>query len=135
MNDDRPSRSEYWANLNADFEKYLDENNADEVYKLTKSVVTLLLQDSDAQKDLADPVPEIADVFDKVGYVLTVGEKYEDAEGFYQRALSIRRVIFGEEHPWFAVSLDNLAELSRAAGKHDEANRLAERAKGIFLAR
>ena len=135
MRNDRGSPSEYWASLNAKFETYLGENNAEEVFKLTKSVVALLLQDSDAQKDLANPVPEVADVFDKVAYVLALGEKYDDAESFYQRALSIRRVIFGEEHPRFAASLDNLAELSRAAGKQEEADRLAEQAKGILLAR
>ena len=44
-----------------------------------------------------------------------------DAEPLYKRALAIWEKALGPEHPHVAASLNNLAELYRAQGKHTEA--------------
>ena len=40
--------------------------------------------------------------------------KYDDAESLHKQALTVRRKVFGEEHPDVAQSLNNLAEVYRA---------------------
>ncbi len=44
--------------------------------------------------------------------------------GFTQQSTEIRRTALGEDHPDFATSLNNLAELYRAMGRYEEAEPL-----------
>ena len=46
--------------------------------------------------------------------------RYEEAEPLYRQAMEIRRTALGEEHPDFATSLNNLAELHRAMGRSED---------------
>ena len=49
----------------------------------------------------------------------------------YKRSLAIGEKTFDPEHPEVAASLNNLAELYRAQGRHAEAEPLYERALAI----
>jgi len=129
MDDSQNGRTDYWRNLRARFEKSFKQEDFDQLMSLTIMVSELF---KDEERDLIDPEPEMADVFDKTAFVLTSMTEYGQAESFYQRALAIRRKIFGEAHPWFAVSLENLGSLYHELGKEDEAAKLEEQAQGIF---
>ena len=48
----------------------------------------------------------------------------------FKQAMEIRRVALGERHPDYADSLNNLAELYRATGRHAEAEQLSREASG-----
>ena len=50
--------------------------------------------------------------------------RYAEAEPLYQRALAISEKALGPEHPDVAKSLNNLAELFRAQGRNEGAERL-----------
>ena len=51
--------------------------------------------------------------------------RHAEAEPLYLKSMEIRRVALGEQHPDYAASLNNLALLYRAMGRHAEAERLA----------
>ncbi len=50
--------------------------------------------------------------------------KYEEAEPLHQRSLSIYEKVLGQDHPWTATSLNNLAALYDDQGKYEEAEPL-----------
>ena len=52
---------------------------------------------------------------------------YDRAEPLYRQALEIRKKVLGEEHPDYATSLNNLAELYCAMGAYDRAEPLYRR--------
>mmetsp|Transcript_3926 Transcript_3926/g.12056 ORF Transcript_3926/g.12056 Transcript_3926/m.12056 type:complete len:139 (+) Transcript_3926:633-1049(+) len=64
--------------------------------------------------------------------MLKTQHRYIDAEPLYRRSLEIRESALGGEHHDVAASLNNLAVLSVATGKLQEALPLAERAASIF---
>lgn len=123
--------SDYWRNLSARFEECIDQQNFDETISLTLMVSELF---KDAQGDLNIPCLRWPTCLTRP-FVLTSMKEYGGAESFYQRALAIRRKIFGETDPWFAVSLENLATLYHEIGNENEADDLNERAQGIFRSR
>ena len=57
--------------------------------------------------------------------------RYDDAETPYSRALNIREVKLGPEHPDVANSLSNLASLDQARGRYTDAEVLLKRAQAI----
>ncbi len=57
---------------------------------------------------------------------------YIAAAAFFERALAIWEQALGADHPNVATSLNNLAELYRAQGRHAEAEPLVCRALAIF---
>ena len=57
--------------------------------------------------------------------------KYAEAEPLYRRSLAIREKSLGPDHPDFARSLNNLAELYLNQGRYDEAGPLYERSLDI----
>ena len=57
--------------------------------------------------------------------------RYDDAESLYEKALAIREKTLGGNHPFVAVSLDNLANLYYQQGRLDEAEPLYMRALDI----
>jgi hypothetical protein len=56
--------------------------------------------------------------------------RHAEAEPLYQQAMEIRRTALGERHPDYAASLNNLAGLYRAMGRHAEAESLDRRGSG-----
>ncbi|CAN0327622.1 unnamed protein product, partial [Ectocarpus sp. 8 AP-2014] len=57
--------------------------------------------------------------------------KYDEADRLYARVLQILAATVGEEHPNYAATLNNRAELLKAQGKFAEAQPLFERALAI----
>ncbi len=51
-------------------------------------------------------------------------EKYEQAEPLFQQALELRKQLLGEDHPEYATSLNNLANLYSNQGKYEQAEPL-----------
>ena len=47
--------------------------------------------------------------------------KYDEALVYYQKALTIRIKVLGEEHPDVATSYNNIGAALEAQGKYDEA--------------
>jgi tetratricopeptide (TPR) repeat protein len=50
--------------------------------------------------------------------------RYGQAEPLYLQALELRKRLLGEEHPYFAASLNNLAFLYKSQGRYDQAEPL-----------
>ena len=57
--------------------------------------------------------------------------RYNKAEPLYKRALDIREKTLGSDHPYVAISLDNLANLYYNQGNLDKAEPLYMRALDI----
>ena len=56
--------------------------------------------------------------------------RHAEAEPLYLKSTEIRRPALGEQHPSYATSLNNLAGLYRAMGRHAEAERIAREGFG-----
>ena len=50
--------------------------------------------------------------------------RHAEAEPLYKQAMEILRKALGEGHPHYAISLNNLAELYDAMGRHADAEEL-----------
>ncbi|MES0488970.1 MAG: tetratricopeptide repeat protein [Leptospirales bacterium] len=74
---------------------------------------------------------EAARSLNQVGYYLKERGRYQDVEGYYQKALSIHKNTLGEEHQNTATSLNNLADLYITQGRYDEAEPLYKQALEI----
>ena len=67
----------------------------------------------------------------QAGYFLYDQAEYAEAEPLYKQAMEIDRTALGEQHPDYATSLNNLAGLYRAMGRHTEAEPLYKQAMEI----
>ena len=74
---------------------------------------------------------ELARLCNQTGYYLRERARYGEVESLYQRARAILEKAHGPDHPYVAISLNNLAELYRAQGKYDQAKLLHQRALAI----
>ncbi|MBZ0171683.1 MAG: tetratricopeptide repeat protein, partial [Phycisphaerales bacterium] len=77
---------------------------------------------------LADQPEVAASLHDTIGNSYRVLGRHADADAQLSAAMEIRRALFGEQHPEFAVSLNRIAMLRSDEGKHDEAESLAREA-------
>lgn len=75
--------------------------------------------------------PDAADLLMNVGQYLVKSAQYEQAEDFYQRALTIREKTLGTEHPSTATTLLQIAQLYREQGKYEQAEDFNRRALTI----
>ncbi|WP_437811159.1 tetratricopeptide repeat protein [Sorangium sp. So ce1078] len=75
--------------------------------------------------------PEVATAESRLGNVLVRLERFEDAEGAFQRARSLQERILGPEHPNVALALNSLGRLFTAQGRNREALPFIERAVAI----
>lgn len=57
--------------------------------------------------------------------------RYEEAEPLYLEALAMRKKLLGEEHPYVATSINNLAGLYHKQGRYSEAEPLYQQALAI----
>ena len=67
----------------------------------------------------------------KVIALLNTG-KYRDALPLAEEALKIRREILGKQHPDYASSLNNLAELYKSMGENAKAEPLYVQARDVY---
>ena len=74
---------------------------------------------------------ESAHLLNRAGYYLYARGQLGLAEPLLRQAMEIRRQVLGEQHPSFATSLNNLAELCRSTGRNEEAERLFRQALAI----
>src|SRR5229473_1110200 len=74
---------------------------------------------------------EAGSLCNKIGYYLYYRAQYEEAETFYQRAITIGEQTLGPEHPEIAALLNNLSQLCRDQEKYEEVELLLQRAIAI----
>jgi len=65
---------------------------------------------------------------ESLGFILTEGNKYEEAEEVYRKALDYREKVYGASHKSVATSLINLSNLYLRQGKLSEAEVMSRRA-------
>ncbi len=68
--------------------------------------------------------PQTANLCNDVGYYLNHQGDYSEAENFFQKAYSIRRYCYGEEHALVASTLSNLAWNQKSRKQHEKAEKL-----------
>ena len=76
------------------------------------------------QENLGDSHPFIASTLNNIASLYRSQKKYEQAEAFYQKALSMRKDLLGDRHPDVATSLNNLAVLYCYQNRYDDAKLL-----------
>ncbi len=69
---------------------------------------------------------------ESLGFILTEGNKYEEAEEVYRKALAYRERVYGASHKSVATSLINLGTLYLKQGKLSEAEVMSRRAVTIL---
>ena len=67
----------------------------------------------------------------KLGYFYQGQGLSQQAESWYQQSQEVAQQSFGEEHPDYAIALNNLAELYESQGRYSEAEPLYQRALAI----
>ncbi|MDZ8027733.1 MAG: tetratricopeptide repeat protein [Nostoc sp. DedQUE11] len=70
-------------------------------------------------------------LLNETGYYLDERGQYSEAEPLYEKALSLRQRLLGEEHPDVASSYNNLAGLYLSQGKYSEAEPLYQTALSL----
>ena len=75
--------------------------------------------------------PRLATSLNNLGVLYKTQGKYEEAESFYKRSLSIDEKALGAEHPDVATDLNNLALLYKIQGRFAEAEPLLKRSIAI----
>ncbi|MCX7426882.1 MAG: tetratricopeptide repeat protein, partial [Planctomycetia bacterium] len=67
----------------------------------------------------------------QTGYYMRARGQFGMAEPFCRQAIEIFREVLGEQHPDFATSLNNLAELYRSMGRYEQSEPLCRQALEI----
>jgi tetratricopeptide (TPR) repeat protein len=80
---------------------------------------------------VADDDARVAVVGGNLAVVLLEQDETTEARALFERALAIRRAVFGARDPAIAESLNNLAELERRTGNLQRARTLHEAALGV----
>jgi tetratricopeptide (TPR) repeat protein/transcriptional regulator with XRE-family HTH domain len=75
--------------------------------------------------------PEAGHLFHQAGAFLHFRGFYPQSQSFHQQALTIRKQVFGSEHPDVADSLNALGLLARFHGKYGQAERFHQQALAI----
>jgi tetratricopeptide (TPR) repeat protein len=70
-------------------------------------------------------------MLNQAGYYLQAQGQYQQAEPLYLEALEIRKQVLGTNHPDYATSLNNLANLYREQGRYEQAAPLSQQALEI----
>ena len=86
----------------------------------------------DAESSFGPDDPLVSDVLLFSGNLYLDLERREEAGRDYERAVSIRRAIYGEDHQQFAFAIANLSRYFRFAGRLNESKLMMDRAIEIF---
>ena len=60
-------------------------------------------------------------IHNNLGYLLKVQDKLDEAAGHYNRSLEINRYVYGLDHPYTTMVMNNLSALHSQAGRYSEA--------------
>ena len=66
--------------------------------------------------------------YNNLGVVHQHIQQYHEAKEYYQKALIIRKKIFGDEHAYVAASYNNLGVVYQHLGQYSEAKEFYEKA-------
>jgi len=100
-----------------------------EAEEMMRTTLALVLERTRGKKES----PEVATAMNNLGYLLKAEGRWEEARGFYQDALGIRRALFPPDHPQVIISLNNLAELCLITpGLEGEGKALQEEIVGLL---
>ena len=80
-------------------------------------------------KDLSDD--DLITPSTRLGWFYQGQGLYQQAESWYQQSQEVAQLRFGEEHPDYAIALNNLAGLYEFQGRYSEAEPLFQRALAI----
>ena len=75
--------------------------------------------------------PKTALILNSLARLYRAQGRFEQAEIYYRRALTIREQTLGSQHPDTAQSLSNFGSFCRASGRYEEAEPLIKRALEI----
>ncbi len=76
--------------------------------------------------------PDVATSLHNLATLYHIQCKYREAEHCYQRGLSVRKKALGEDHPDTIRIKKNYADLLTTNNRHDEAQRLNDKATGLI---
>ncbi len=76
--------------------------------------------------------PDVATSLHNLATLYHIQCKYREAEHCYQRGLSVRKKTLGEDHPDTIRIKKNYADLLTTNNRHDEAQRLNDKATGLI---
>jgi len=96
-----------------------------ENYREAEQQLAFYLAELEQRKNEVETLA-LAEVYDKVAYLLYFLGKYSEATPYAEKVLAIRKQILGEEHLQVAASLNNLGELYYYQGLYDKALLLVE---------
>jgi tetratricopeptide (TPR) repeat protein len=70
------------------------------------------------QRELAgnEPNPDLAEVLNDMGYVLSESGDLNNAERFYRESLAMYQRVLGDKHPYVATELENVANTLQSKG-------------------
>ncbi|MEM9305245.1 MAG: serine/threonine-protein kinase [Pseudomonadota bacterium] len=69
---------------------------------------------------------EAAGLWNSVGYTLRLQERYEDARVAYESSLAITGAVYGDTHPNYLTTLNNLASVHFGMGQHADGIRVLD---------
>ncbi len=113
-----------WERLVADGETAFQAGRYAEAEKLCLAALKEAEEFGEQDPRLATSLNNLAVLYDAQGH-------YAQAEPFYQRAITIYEKALGPEHPDVAATLENYTLMLRVLNRHDEAEKMEARAKGI----
>jgi tetratricopeptide (TPR) repeat protein len=64
----------------------------------------------------SEPHPDLAEVLNDMGYVLSQAGDLDNAERFYRESLAMYRRLLGDKHPYVATELENVAFVLQSKG-------------------
>jgi tetratricopeptide (TPR) repeat protein len=64
----------------------------------------------------SEPHPDLAEVLNDMGYVLSQSGDLDNAERFYRESLAMYRRLLGDNHPYVATELENVAFVLQSKG-------------------
>jgi len=76
--------------------------------------------------------PDVATSLHNLATLYHIQCKYKEAENCYQRGLAVRKKTLGEDHPDTIRIKKNYADLLTTNNRHDEAQRLNDKATGLI---
>ena len=82
--------------------------------------------------ELPDPRPFRSDLMNAYGLLYSDRGQWEQAEGYLERALKMKREVYGPQHPTVAQVLDNLGTVVTSRGDYERALSIDAEALGII---